>query len=64
MGKKRNAYRILAGKPEGRPSCRWEDNIKVDLKEIRWDGMDGIHQAQGRDQWRALVNTIRKCRVP
>jgi hypothetical protein len=45
MGKKRNAYRILAGKPEGkrplgRPRCRWEDNIKMDLREIQWRGMD------------------------
>jgi hypothetical protein len=63
MGEKRNAYRILVGKPEGkrlleRPSRRWVDNINIDLREIRWDGMDWINQAQDRDQWRALVNTV------
>jgi hypothetical protein len=61
MRKKRNAYRILVGKPEekipaGRPRCRWEDNIKTDLREIGWGGMDWIDLAQDRDQWRALVN--------
>jgi hypothetical protein len=42
MGEKRNAYRILVGKPEGRPRRRWEDNIKIDIKEIGWDdnGLD------------------------
>jgi hypothetical protein len=38
-GEKRNAYRILAGKPEGRPGHKWEDNIKIDLRDIGWDGM-------------------------
>jgi hypothetical protein len=62
MGEKRNAYRIL-GKPEvkrplRRPRRKWVDNIKMDLSEIRWDGMDWIALAQGRDQWRALVNTV------
>jgi hypothetical protein len=60
---KRNAYRILVGKPEGkrplRKSChRWLDNIKLDLREIGWGGMDWIDLAQDRDQWRALVNTV------
>jgi hypothetical protein len=63
MVQKRNACRVLAGTSEGnRPlrilRCRWEDNIKMVLKEIGWDGMDWIHVAQKRDQWRALVNTI------
>jgi hypothetical protein len=63
-GKKRNAYRILEGKPEGRrplgrPRSRWVDNIKIDLREIVWDGMDWVDLAQDRDQWRALVNTVR-----
>jgi hypothetical protein len=58
----RNAYRILVGKPEGkwplgRPRRRWVDNIKMDLREIGWDGMDWIYLAQDRDRWRALVNT-------
>jgi hypothetical protein len=60
-GLKRNAYRTLVGKPEGkrplgRQRCRWVDNIKMDLREIGWHGMDWIHLAQDRDQWRALVN--------
>jgi hypothetical protein len=60
-GKKRNTYRILVGnpkgkKPLGRPRRRWVDNMKMDLREIGWDGMDWIHLAQDRDQWRALVN--------
>jgi hypothetical protein len=55
MGAKRNAYRILAGKPEGnrllgRPKCRWEDNIRMDLREIGLGGMDWIDLAQDRDQ--------------
>jgi hypothetical protein len=69
MGKKRNAYRILVGKPEGksplgRPRHRWEDNIRIDPREIRWGGMDWIDLVQDRDQWRALVNTVMNLRVP
>jgi hypothetical protein len=69
MGEKRNAYRILVGKSEGkrllgRPRRRWVDNIKMDLGEIGWDGMDWIDLAQDRDQWRALVNTEMILRVP
>jgi hypothetical protein len=68
-GEKRNAYRILVGKPEGnrplgRPRRRWMDNIKMDLREIGWDGMDGIDLAMDRDQWRALVNRVMKLWVP
>jgi hypothetical protein len=68
-GEKRNTYRILVGKPEGkrplgRPRCEWVDNIKIDLREIRWDGMDWIDLAQDWDQWRALVNTVMNLRVP
>jgi hypothetical protein len=63
-GEKRNAYRILVGKPKGRPRRRWVDNIKMDLREIGWDGVDWIDMAQGRDQWRALVNMILNLRVP
>jgi hypothetical protein len=59
-GEKRNAYRILVGKPKGkrtlgRPKGRRVDNIKIDLREIGWDGMD---LAQDGDQWRALMNTV------
>jgi hypothetical protein len=68
-GKKRNAYRILVGKPEGkrslgRPRCRWVDNIKKNIREIGWDGMDWIDLVQDRDHWRALVNTVMNLRVP
>jgi hypothetical protein len=67
-GAKRNAYRILMEKPEGRPlgrpRRRWEDNIKMDLIEIEWGGMDWINLAQDRDQWKALVNTVMNLRVP
>jgi hypothetical protein len=70
MGEKRNAYRILVGMPEGKrplgrpPRRKWVDNIKMDLREIGWDGMDWIDLAQNRDQWRALVNTVMNRRVP
>jgi hypothetical protein len=57
------------GKPEGkrllgRPRRRWVDNIKMELREIGWDGMDWIDLAQDRDQWRALVNTVINLRAP
>jgi hypothetical protein len=66
---KRTAYRILVGKPEGkgplgRPRRRWVVNIKMDLREIGWDGADWMEMAQDRDQWRALVNTVLNLRVP
>jgi hypothetical protein len=69
MWERRNAYRILVGKPEGkqslgRPRRRWADDIKMDLIEIIWDGTDWIDIAHDRDQWRALVNTVMKLRVP
>jgi hypothetical protein len=62
-GEKRNAYGILVGRPEGkrllgRPRRRKVDNIKIDFREIEWDGMDWVDLAQDRDQWRALVNTV------
>jgi hypothetical protein len=63
MGEKRNAYRILVGKPEGKRR-RWVDNIKMDLREIGWDGVDWIDLARDRYQWRALVNTVMNIRVP
>jgi hypothetical protein len=43
---------------------RWEDNIRMDLREMGWGGMDWVQLAQDRDQWRALVNTVMKLRVP
>jgi hypothetical protein len=53
MGEKRNAYRILVGKiPLGRPRRRWVDNIKMDLRETEWDGMDWTDTAQDMEQWR------------
>jgi hypothetical protein len=57
------------GKPEGkrplgRSRHRWVHNIKMDLGEIGWDGVDWIDMAQGRDQWRAVVNTVLNLRVP
>jgi hypothetical protein len=69
MGEKRNAYRILVGKPEGRrplgrPRRRWVDNIKMDLRETGWDGMDWIDLAQDTGHWRALVNTVMNLWVP
>jgi hypothetical protein len=68
-GAKKNAYRILVGKPEGkrplgRQRCRWVDNIKMDIREIKLGGMDWNSLAQDRDQWKALVNTVMNLRVP
>jgi hypothetical protein len=64
---KRNAYNILVRKlegkrPLGRPRRRWVDNVKMDLREIGWDGIDWLDMAQDRDQWRSLVN-IKCCKV-
>jgi hypothetical protein len=68
MGERRNAYRILVGKPEGRPlgrrRRRWVDNIKMDLREVGLDGMDWIDLAEDRDRWRAYVNAVMNLRVP
>jgi hypothetical protein len=69
MGERRGAYRALVGKPErrrplGRRRRRWEDNIKMDLREVGWGGMDWINLAQDRDRWRALLNAVMNLRVP
>jgi hypothetical protein len=64
-----NSYRILVGKPEvkrllGRSRCRWVDNIKMDLKEIGWGGMNWMDLAQDMGQQRALVNKVMNVRFP
>jgi hypothetical protein len=51
-------------RPIGKPRRRWEDNIIMDLREIRWGGIDWIDLAQDRDRWRALMNTVMNLRVP
>jgi hypothetical protein len=63
MGEGRGVYRVLVGRPEGkrplgRPRRRWEDNIKMDVREIRIAGANWIRLAQDRVQWRALVSTV------
>jgi hypothetical protein len=69
MGERRGAYGALVGKPEGRrplgrPRRRWEDNIKMELREVGWGGMDWINLAQDRDRWRAVVNAVMNLLVP
>jgi hypothetical protein len=67
-GEGRNVYRVLVGKPEGkrplgRPRRRWEDGIKMDLREIGCGGVEWIQLAQDRDGWRAVVNAVMNLRV-
>jgi hypothetical protein len=69
MGEKRNAYRLLMGKPEGRrplerPIRRWLNNIRMDLIEVGWSVVDWIGLAEDRDRWRAVVNSVLSLRVP
>jgi hypothetical protein len=69
MGEKRNVFRLLVGKPQGkrplgRPRRRWIDKIKMDLLEIGVNGVDWIGLAQDRYKWRALVNSIMNLQVP
>jgi len=68
MGDRRGLYRVLFGKPEGKRPLgrlrhRWEDNIKMDLQEVKFAGMDWIDLAQERDRWRALVNAVMNLQV-
>jgi hypothetical protein len=69
MGEKRNAYRLLVGKPEGkrplgRPRRRWGDNIRMDLGEVGWVDVDWIGLDQDRNRWRAVVNSVLNLRDP
>jgi hypothetical protein len=69
MREKRNMYRLLVGKPDGKrplgtPRRRWIDNIKMDLLEIGLSVVDWIGLAQGRYRWKALVNSVMNLRVP
>jgi hypothetical protein len=68
MGEDSKVYKVLVGKPEGkrplgRPRCRWEDGIRMDLREIGLGGVDWIRLAQGRDRWRAVVSAVMNFRV-
>jgi len=65
----RSVYRVLVGKPKGRrplgrPRRRWEDNIRMDLREVGLDCVDWMELAQDRDRWRALVSAVMNPRVP
>jgi hypothetical protein len=69
VGEMRNAYRILVGMPDGKRQLgrfgrRWEDNIRMDLKETGSEDVDRIHLAHDKDQWRVLMNAVLNFRVP
>jgi len=69
MSERRGVYRVLVGKPEGkiplgRPRRKWEDNIKMNLQEVRFGSMDWIGLAQDRDRCRALVYDLMNLRIP
>jgi hypothetical protein len=68
MGEERKLYKVLMGKPKGkrplaRPRCRWEDGIRMDLRESGLGGVDWIRLAQDRDRWRAVVSAVMNLRV-
>jgi hypothetical protein len=60
----RHAFKIITGKPLGRPGCKWEDNIRMDLKERGTNTTDWVDSAQDRDYWRALVNAALNLQIP
>jgi hypothetical protein len=69
MGEKRGAFRVLVGRveerrPLGRPRNRWEDDIKIDLVEVRWEGVDWVDLVQDKETWQALVSAVMNLRVP
>jgi len=69
MGEGRGVYRVLVRKPEGRrplgrPRRRWEDNLRMDLREVGYGCVDWMELAQDRDRWRALVSVVMNLRVP
>ena len=68
-GERRGVYRVLVGRPEGkrplgRPRRRWMDNIKMDILEVGYGGMDWIELAKVMDSWRALVSAVMNIRIP
>jgi hypothetical protein len=68
MGEERKVYKVLVGKPEGkrplgRPRRRWEDGIRMDLRETGLGGVDWIRLSQDRDRWRAVVSAVMNLRV-
>jgi hypothetical protein len=68
MGDRRGAYRVLMGRPDGKrsrgiPGRRWGDNIKINIQDVEWGGVDWIAVAQDRDRWWALVNAVMNLRV-
>jgi len=69
MGERRDLYRVLVGKPDGkrplgRPRRRWEDNIKIDIQEIGCGGMDWVELDYDRDRWWVLVTEVMNIWVP
>jgi hypothetical protein len=68
MGEERKLYSVLVGmsegkRPLGRPRHRWEDGIRMDLRESSWRSVEWIHLAQDKERWRTLLNTVMNLRV-